>query len=48
MKDEPEDEGAPDPPEMVVPDKDTEDSEDNDIQDDDEAMKDLIANPTKV
>ena len=52
VKEEPEDEDAPEPPEIVVGDKDDEDSEDEedigDIHDDDDAMEDLIANPTEV
>ena len=45
VKDEPEEEDVPDPPEINVPD---EDSGDSDLHDDDEAMEELIANPTEV
>ena len=45
MKDEPEDEGTPETPEIVVPDKDT---EDYDMHDNQEGMEELIANPTGV
>ena len=45
MKDEPEDEGTPETPEIVVPDRDT---EDYDMHDNQEGMEELIANPTGV
>ena len=37
-----------DPPQIVLGDKDGEDSEDGDIHDDDKAMEELIANPIEV
>lgn len=46
VKDEPEEEDAGNPPEMVVP-----DSEDDDMHDDyvpNQAMEDLISNPTQA
>lgn len=45
MKDEPEEEGTPEPPEMVVQDNDP---EDYDMHDNDEAMEELIASQTEV
>ena len=45
VKDEPEEEGTPEPPEMVVQDNDP---EDYDMHDNDEAMEELIASQTEV
>ena len=48
VKDEPVDEDAPEPPEIVLGEEDSEDSEDEDIHDNDESIREFIANQEEV